>query len=232
MNGSDLNKLIGGELINYDVDLDILGVAPPGKDTTSDAVFLFNSTYDISNLNARLLVVKELNKAFKYTQIIHPNPRLAMAKVMHHFYKNKNGIMPGISKYADIDPSATLSKSIQVDAFVSIGKNSVINQNTRIHSSVSIGENCQIGNNCVIFPNVTIYDNCKIGNNTIIHANSVIGADGFGYEKENDEWIKIPQISGVIIGDSVEIGSNTTIDSGCLIATEIDSGVKIDNMVH
>ena len=38
---------------------------------------------------------------------------------------------------------------------------------------------------------VVIYDNCIIGNNVIINSSSVIGADGFGYEKnEKGEWEK------------------------------------------
>ena len=46
------------------------------------------------------------------------------------------------------------------------------------------------------------------------------------------EFIKIPQIGIVKIGDNVEIGSNCTIDKGSLKYTEIKNGVKIDNLVH
>jgi UDP-3-O-[3-hydroxymyristoyl] glucosamine N-acyltransferase len=60
----------------------------------------------------------------------------------------------------------------------------------------------------------------------------VIGADGFGFAPEGRQWIKIPQIGGVAIGDDVEIGANTTVDRGALDDTVIGDGCKIDNLVQ
>src|SRR5690606_8690410 len=50
--------------------------------------------------------------------------------------------------------------------------------------------------------------------------------------RDGVKWVKIPQLGRVVIGDSVEIGANTTIDRGALVDTEIGSGVKIDNLVQ
>ena len=66
----------------------------------------------------------------------------------------------------------------------------------------------------------------KVGTNT------VIGGEGFGFAKDGDEWIRMPHIKKVIIGNNVEIGSNCTIDRGCLTDTVIGDGVKIDNLCH
>jgi UDP-3-O-[3-hydroxymyristoyl] glucosamine N-acyltransferase len=61
----------------------------------------------------------------------------------------------------------------------------------------------------------------------------VIGADGFGFARERDgSWVKIPQIGGVVIGDDVEIGANTTIDRGAMDDTVIGDGVKLDNQIQ
>ena len=57
----------------------------------------------------------------------------------------------------------------------------------------------------------------------------VIGADGFGYANDRGNWVKIPQLGRVIIGDRVEIGACTTIDRGALDDTVIGNGVIIDN---
>jgi hypothetical protein len=35
----------------------------------------------------------------------------------------------------------------------------------------------------------------------------VIGSDGFGYANDRGNWVKIPQLGRVIIGDRVEIGA-------------------------
>ena len=83
-------------------------------------------------------------------------------------------------------------------------------------------------------PNTVIYHDVTIGSNCLIHANTVIGADGFGFEfdAEAGDYVKIPQIKGVKIGNNVEIGAGTTIDRGALNDTIIGDGCKLDNQVQ
>ena len=38
--------------------------------------------------------------------------------------------------------------------------------------------------------------------------------------------------SGVIVGDDVEVGANSTIDAGTIRATRVGRGTKIDNLVQ
>ena len=67
----------------------------------------------------------------------------------------------------------------------------------------------------------------------VIHPGVVIGGDGFGIARRADgSWVKVPQLGGVLIGDDVEIGSNTTIDRGALEDTVIANGVKLDNLIQ
>lgn len=106
-------------------------------------------------------------------------------------------------------------------------------KNVYIGPFVYIGKNVTIGNNCKINSNVSIYGNTVIGNNVIVDSCTVIGADGFGFEKNNSgKWEKFPHIGGVEIHDDVEIGANTCIDRGTLENTVIGKGTKIDNLVH
>lgn len=66
-----------------------------------------------------------------------------------------------------------------------------------------------------------------------VNSGTVIGADGFGYERnEHGELEKFPHLGGVLIGDDVEIGSNTSIDRGSLGNTVIGDRARIDNLVH
>jgi UDP-3-O-[3-hydroxymyristoyl] glucosamine N-acyltransferase len=71
-----------------------------------------------------------------------------------------------------------------------------------------------------------------IGKRCKVHPGVVIGADGFGIANDNGQWIKIPQVGHVIIGDDVEIGANTTIDRGAIEDTVIGNGVKLDNQIQ
>jgi len=75
-------------------------------------------------------------------------------------------------------------------------------------------------------------DMVRVGSCFKVGTNTVIGGEGFGFAKDGDKWIRMPHIGRVIIGDNVEIGSNCTIDRGCLDNTIIGNGVKIDNMCH
>lgn len=73
---------------------------------------------------------------------------------------------------------------------------------------------------------------CRLGKRAILHSGAVIGGDGFGFAPEGRQWLKIPQLGSVRIGDDVEIGSNTTVDRGALDDTVIGDGCKIDNLVQ
>jgi UDP-3-O-[3-hydroxymyristoyl] glucosamine N-acyltransferase len=50
--------------------------------------------------------------------------------------------------------------------------------------------------------------------------------------EDGGQWVKIPQIGSVRIGDDVEIGANTTIDRGTMSDTVIEDGVKLDNQIQ
>jgi len=148
------------------------------------------------------------------TILIVDNPRLLFARVINKYFKISKP-PKGIHPTANIDPTAIISTSASIGPFCSVGENSVI------------------GADVILFPNVTVYSNVSIGERSIINSGSVIGADGFGYERNNiGAFEKFPQIGGVRIGMDVEIGSNTSIDRGALKDTVIEDGVKIDNQCH
>lgn len=148
------------------------------------------------------------------TLIFVPKPRLAFSKVVNKFFIIRNFIV-GIHTTATICSLAKIAKS------ASIGPHCVI------YGNVEIGENS------VIYGNVSIYGDVKIGKNVIINSGVVIGAEGFGYEPDEDgTLVQFPHIGGVVIEDNVEIGANTCVDKGALGDTIIREGAKIDNMVH
>ena len=123
-------------------------------------------------------------------------------------------------------------------ASASVGENAVIGQrvtfgkNVTIHAGCVIGDGVCIGDDSLLYPHVVVYHDCIIGKRAIIHSGAVIGADGFGFAKEDGRWLKIPQIGRVLIGDDVEIGANTSIDRGALDDTLIGDGVKLDNQIQ
>ena len=115
--------------------------------------------------------------------------------------------------------------------FVTIGKDCCIGEGTIIHDNVTIGAGTKIGSYCIIYPGVHIFPGMIIGDRVILHAGCIIGDDGFGNAPQPDgSWRKIEHLGNVIIGNDVEIGSNTTVDRAPMESTIIADGVRIDNL--
>lgn len=146
------------------------------------------------------------------TLILVDNPRLAFMRVISNFFLPQG--QPSIHPSAIISPNAEIGENVSIGAQCYIG-------------------NAIIGSGTILSEGVIILDGTKIGRNVRIAPGSVIGSDGFGYERnENGELEKFPHIGGVVIEDFVEIGSNTCIDRGTLDDTRIRARAKIDNLVH
>ena len=73
----------------------------------------------------------------------------------------------------------------------------------------------------------------EIGKNVKIKTGTVIGTDGWGYERNDvNELEKFPHYGKVLIGNDVDISANCTIDRGNMHDTIIGDGTKIDSGVH
>ncbi|HEV7765970.1 MAG TPA: UDP-3-O-(3-hydroxymyristoyl)glucosamine N-acyltransferase [Thermoanaerobaculia bacterium] len=148
------------------------------------------------------------------TFIVVDDPRLAFLRVVRRFFAEKPE--PGrIHPTAVIDEGASIAPSAHIGPFV------------------WIGAGCSVGEGSVIHAHVSLYPKTRIGSNVTVHAGTVIGADGYGYQRnERGQLEKFPHIGGVVIEDGVEIGSNTSIDRGTLGDTILREGSRIDNQVH
>ncbi|MDR0768492.1 MAG: UDP-3-O-(3-hydroxymyristoyl)glucosamine N-acyltransferase [Dysgonamonadaceae bacterium] len=169
------------------------------------------------------------------TLIYVQNVYAALATLMELFEREEKGEKHkrGIESPSVIKPSAVFSpEDVFIGAFAYIGNHVKLGRNVEIHPHVYLGENVTVGNDTIIYPGAKIYAGCQIGERCIIHAGAVIGADGFGFAKEGNNYKKIPQLGIVRIEDDVEIGANTTIDRAVMNSTIIRRGVKLDNLIQ
>ncbi|MGB4467964.1 MAG: UDP-3-O-(3-hydroxymyristoyl)glucosamine N-acyltransferase [Azovibrio sp.] len=113
-----------------------------------------------------------------------------------------------------------------------VGPGVVLGEGVEIRANAVIGAGASIGAGSIIHPGAVIYPGCQLGEQCIVHSGAVIGADGFGFAPEAGQWLKIPQIGQVVIGNNVEIGANTSIDRGALEDTVIGDGCKLDNQIQ
>ncbi len=206
-----------------------LATAKPGAIS-----FLANAQYQsflpVTQASAVILRANDADKCSTNALIVS-HPELAFSKLLHFLYQQE-------PVTAGIHPTAVIGQGCQIDSTAKIGPYCVLEDQVQIGprtvlgSHVALGKSSQVGADCHLYSRVSIYHRVIIGDKVIIHSGAVIGADGFGLTHDGEQWIKIPQIGGVIIGDDVEIGANTTIDRGALQNTEIGKGVKIDNLVQ
>ena len=217
---SEIAKVIGAEFHAEDRNISAINSLTDAKEDEISFISDKHLLKDLETTHAAAIIIdKNISKNLKQNTdhifLEVDNAYWSMAVLTKYFFKH-----PKEEIYEE-------KNGIRVAQNVTIGKNSVV------MPGVVIGKNVTIGENCIIYPNVVIYRDCKVGNDCIIHANSVIGSDGFGYAT-NKEGVhkKVYQNGNVILEDDVEIGSNTSIDRAVFGSTIVESGSKIDNLVH
>ncbi|WP_158970776.1 UDP-3-O-(3-hydroxymyristoyl)glucosamine N-acyltransferase [Paraglaciecola sp. L3A3] len=209
----------------------ITGISTLAKAGNGQLSFLSNSKYRSQLLDSKaqaiILHPDELPHCSQ-TALVMPNPYVGFAKAAQ--------ILDTTPAAAyDISSHAVIGKNVTLGADVKIGAHTVIEDNVILGDKVEIGPGCfigkgaRIGANTKLWANVTIYHEVVLGTNCLVQASTVLGSDGFGYANDKGQWIKIPQLGSVIIGNRVEIGASTTIDRGALDNTILADGVIIDN---
>ncbi|MFH4594517.1 UDP-3-O-(3-hydroxymyristoyl)glucosamine N-acyltransferase [Vibrio alginolyticus] len=230
---AELATITGGELFG-DESLVVSRVAPMDKAQEGDVTFLSNPKYakHLSECQATVVMVKAEHKdQCVGNALVVSDPYVAFARVVQ--------AMDTTPKPADdIAPSAVIAADVKMGENVTIGANVVIETGVELGDNVSVGAGCfigknaKLGNNTKLWANVTIYHEVSLGDDCLVQSGTVIGSDGFGYANDKGEWIKIPQLGSVRIGNRVEIGACTTIDRGALEDTIIEDNVILDNQLQ
>ncbi|SIQ54448.1 UDP-3-O-[3-hydroxymyristoyl] glucosamine N-acyltransferase [Shewanella morhuae] len=229
----ELSLLLDGD-IQGDETLFFNSVATLEHAKPDQISFLANSKYrsqlEMTQAGVVLLSAKDAQD-FQGTALIVKDPYVAFARVAQYLDTTPKAAV-GIHASAQIDSSAHLGEGVAIGANAVIGANVILGENVQVGAGCVVGQDVVIGSETRLWANVTVYHDVQLGQNCIIHSGTVLGSDGFGYANERGQWIKIPQIGGVRIGDRVEIGANSAVDRGALGNTEIHNGVIIDNLVQ
>lgn len=225
---------LGIELVGSKGSTDIIGVATLTQATPQHLSFYTNRSYrkQLAQTQAAAVLLHPKDQdSCPVPQLLSDNPYLTYARVAALF-------APSTPNTTGIHPSAIVSADVRLGANVSIGAHAVIEAQADLADAVHIGAGCvverevSIGAHCCLYANVTLCRGTRLGQRVVVHPGAVIGADGFGLANDRGQWVKIPQLGGVIIGDDCDIGANTTIDRGALDDTVIGNGVKLDNQIQ
>ncbi len=224
---------LGGEIVGSAVT-QIRGIGTLSHAKADEIAFLANPIYraQLSTTHAGAVIVAPSDRDLTaLPRIIAANPYAYFARAAALFAPQQS-VAIGRHASAIVDQNVDIADSAAIGPLAVIGPGAKIGARTVIHPHVSIGANVKIGTDCVIYPNSAIYHGCEIGDRAIVHSGVVVGADGFGFAHEADQWLKVPQLGRVRIGDDVEIGANTTIDRGAIEDTVIEAGIKLDNQIQ
>ena len=229
--------IIGGKVEgNAHVTVDSFGKIEEAG--VGQLAFLSNPKYEeyLYSTNASIIIVnetQELKQPVAATIIKVPDAYTSFAVLLDKYQQIQQQQLTGIQQPVYIDATAKIGNNVFIGAFSYLGEKVIIADDVKIYPNVYLGNNVVVGENTVIHPGVKIYHDCIIKKNVVIHAGTIIGGDGFGFAPQADgTFKKIPQIGNVIIEDSVEIGSNTTIDRATMGSTLIKAGAKLDNLLQ
>lgn len=210
------NEGISFNLQNTDQDFTISGFSALSETKPGTLTWMKQPSGNWDEIEAAVVICPihadpPKNKKTLFIKTEHP--RLVFSKILDKFATDP---FP-----SQIDETAVISGSAEIADNVYIGPYCVI------------GDDVKIGSGSVIHSNVTIYPNTTIEENCIIHSGTVLGGDGFGYERdENQKLFKIRHIGGLRIEKNVEIGNNSCIDRGTLSDTIIQENTKISNQCN
>lgn len=226
-----LSQQVNGKLVGDPeyIICSVNAIDNAGKDEIS---FAAKDTINLTQVNAGALMVQRESQ-LQYPNLVYvENPYVAFAQLLEFFFPHKR-FNEGVDPKAHVADSARIGENVSAGAFAYIGEECIIGDNTEIHSGVKIYPRVTIGKNCLIYANVVIREDVEIGDNVVIQPGAVIGADGFGFARLDDQTpVKIPQKGKVIIGNNCEIGANTCIDRSTIEETLLDDYVIMDNLIQ
>jgi len=235
----ELIERFGGRL-SGDAGIEVAAIAPLDRAGEDDLSFLSNSKLRAVAASSRaaalvLAPADEAEVAATYTgaRIVTANPYAWFARAAQHFAALRTPAPePGVHPTAAVHRSARVDPTAHVGAHVTLEAGAVVMAGAVIDAGCYVGRDAVVGAGTHFFANVTFHAGCIIGARGIVHSGAVIGGDGFGFAVDGGSYIKIPQTGHVLIGDDVDIGSNTTVDRGALDDTVIEDGVKLDNLIQ
>lgn len=228
----ELCQRFGGEIRGQE-GLVVVGVRPLDEAKSHHLSFYHNRKYLTAALASRAgaLLVRDPEPFPNRTLWIHPEPYLALAKVLELFYPPK-APKPGIHPTAVVAPSAKLGIGVSIGPCAVVGEEAVIGDRVVLGAGCVVGDTCVVGKDTVLHPGVVIEAGCQVGARCLLHAGVVVGSDGFGFATSGGVHYKVPQVGVVVIEDDVELGANVCVDRATLGETRIGRGTKVDNLVQ
>jgi UDP-3-O-[3-hydroxymyristoyl] glucosamine N-acyltransferase len=229
----ELASRLGAEL-RGDADQEITGVKGIEEAGPSEITFVANPRYTAlarTTRAAAVLVEPDFQEIAAATLRIR-NPYHAFARALGFFYQPPH-YLPGIHPTAVIDPTAEIGEGAHIGAYVVVGPHVRLGAQATLLPHVVLYPGVQAGRRLFAHAHAVVREGCVLGDDVTLENGAIVGADGFGFAKNDaGAWEKIPQSGPVRLGSRVDVQANACVDRATVGATEIGEGTKIDNLVQ
>lgn len=215
-------------------DPEISGVAGIEEAGPQHITFVANPKYAslVRTTRAAAVIVSEEFPAGPKILLRSKNPYLTFAHAIEIFYQSPL-YSPGIHPTAVIHPSAKIGRDSHVGPYVVINEEVEIGDRSVLLAHVIIYRGVRIGTDFFAHSHAAVREHCRLGNRVLLQNGVVIGADGFGFAKDDQgRWHKIVQSGPTILADDVEVQANACIDRASVGETYIGRGSKVDNLAQ
>ncbi len=229
----ELASLLGAEL-RGNPDLEVTGVKGIEEAGPTEITFVANPRYTAlaRSTHAAAVIVEPEFQEISAATLRVKNPYHAFNNALGFFYQPP-AYPPGIHPTAVIDPTAMIGLDAHIGAYAVVGPNVRLGPHATLLPHVVLYTGVQTGSHFFAHAHSVVRENCILGDHVTLENGAIIGADGFGFSKnEKGQWEKIPQSGPVRLGSRVDVQANATIDRATVGATEIGDGTKVDNLVQ
>ncbi|HXE75123.1 MAG TPA: UDP-3-O-(3-hydroxymyristoyl)glucosamine N-acyltransferase [Candidatus Xenobia bacterium] len=217
-----------------DAETEIRGVAPIETAGPGELTFLANPRYRryLRSSRAGAVVVARDMDELPLPTLRSGNPYYTFARAIELFHAALP-FPPGVHPTAVISPRARIGPEASIGPYCFVDDEVEIGARCRLHSFVAIYRGAKIGDDFTAHSHAVVREQVRIGDRVILQNGAVVGADGFGFARQDDgHYYKIRPAGLTIIEDDVEIQANSCIDRPTVGETRIRRGVKIDNLVQ
>jgi UDP-3-O-[3-hydroxymyristoyl] glucosamine N-acyltransferase len=231
---SKLAKALQATIDNGSPEIEITGVAGIEEAVSGQITFVSNPKYAAAarSTRASAVIVSEKFPAIPVAMLRSKNPYFAFARAVELFYQPP-AYAPGVHKTAVVHPTAKIGAKAHIGPYAVIDRDVTIGANATLLAHVVIYPGVRIGDNFFAHAHSVVREHCRLGDNVILQNGVVIGADGFGFAKDDQgHWHKIMQSGPAVLEDDVEVQANACVDRASVGETYIASGAKIDNLVQ
>jgi UDP-3-O-[3-hydroxymyristoyl] glucosamine N-acyltransferase len=229
----ELATRLGAEL-RGDAELEVTGLKGIEEAGRCEVTFVANPRYTAlaRTTQAAAVLVEPGFQEIATATLRLENPYLAFSRALGFFYQPP--VYPaGVHPTAVIDISAEIGQGAHVGAFVVVGPQVRIGNHATLLPHVVLYPGVKVGDHFFAHAHAVVRENCTLGDHVTLENGAIVGADGFGFAKnELGHWEKIPQSGPVRIGNRVDVQANACIDRATVGMTEVGDGSKVDNLVQ